>query len=246
MNEDRAVIKPAQISGRRHSRGFTLIELAVVLVVIGLIVSAVTIGRDLVRNSGYERIASQFVQGWSTAFDNYYVATGGVPGDSVTNPTGQVPMTKVNGKITGLCGDKLRNAFLKAGVAMPGGRAADKPDHYGYEDTHGIPHDLTVCMASVKWSDPGASVGNYVLHQHNVLQVKGMTPSLARYLDHFFDGRTDARFGRFRLSTKAASTSSTESDWPLNETAAYNSSANNTGSDITQSAEEDGDLLLSR
>jgi len=240
MNEHRAVIMPAQISGRRHSRGFTLIELAVVLVVIGLIVSAVTIGRDLVRNSGYERIASQFVQGWSTAFDNYYVATGGVPGDNVTSPTGQV-----NASTTALCGKALRDAFLKAGVAMPGGRTQNQPDHYGYEDSHGIPHDLTVCMASVQWSDPGASSGNYVVHQHNVLQITGMTPSLARYLDHFFDGRTDARFGRFRRAAWAASTDSTERDWPLDETAGYGGS-NGSGSDLSQSAEESGDLLLSR
>lgn len=241
MNKNRAASMSTNISQLRTSRGFTLIELSIVLVVIGLIVGAVTIGRDLVRNAGYEKMASQFVQGWSTAFDNYYVATGGVPGDSATNPTGEVNASSTKP----LCGTDLLNAFLKAGVAMPGGRAHSQPDHYGYEDSHGIPHDLTVCMASVSWSDPGASVGQFVLHQHNVLQLKGMTPSLVRYLDNFFDGRTDARFGRFRSDALVASTSNNETDWPLDETAKYGGS-NGSGSDISQSAELDGDLLLSR
>ena len=55
---------------RAHpSRGFTLLELSVVLVIIGLIIGAVTIGKDVQRNAAYQRIATEFVQGWAIGYD---------------------------------------------------------------------------------------------------------------------------------------------------------------------------------
>lgn len=228
------------LASRPFSAGFTLVEMAVVLVVIGLIISAVTLGRGVVRNADYEHIASHFVQGWSMVYNNYYVATGDVPGDSSTSPTG-----RINGNNKPLCGTGLRDAFLGAGVAMPEGRAHGKPDHYGYQDDHGIPHDLQVCMLNADWSDPGASVGQYVSHQHNVLKITGLTPSLAEYLDKFFDGKADARFGNFRLAAYADSQKDKSEKWPLNETARLGAT-NGSGSDITQSAEVTAYLRLNQ
>ncbi len=192
--------RPAPTStGRRGQAGFSILELSAVLVVIGLIVGAVTIGRDVQRNAVYQRIASDFVQGWAIAYDRFVDGTGRPPGDSAVAPTGIV-----NGApTTPLCGAALLNAMQAAGVEMPAGRAEGFADRYVYLDSNGNPQELVICFANVPWSEPGAAVGTYVARPRNVMELRGMTPALATLLDNAFDSRVDATFGRFREQAQA-------------------------------------------
>jgi len=80
-------MSPVDVSRRARQRGFTLIEMAVVLLVIGLILGAVSIGRDLQRQAEYKSIAQKFVYQWKVAYDAYYEKAGVVLGDSQIAPT---------------------------------------------------------------------------------------------------------------------------------------------------------------
>lgn len=71
----------------REQGGFTLIEMAVVLVIIGLILGAVSIGKDLQRNAEYKKVKQKFVDQWAQAYNEYYEKTGVVLGDSQVAPT---------------------------------------------------------------------------------------------------------------------------------------------------------------
>ena len=187
---------------RRGQAGFSLLELSVVLVIIGLIVGAVTIGRDVQRNAVYQRIASDFVQGWAIAYDRFYDGTGRPPGDSAVAPTGIV-----NGvTATPLCGVALLNAMQAAGVDLPTGRAEGSADRYVYLDSNGNPQELAICFSNVAWSEPGAAVGTYVSRTRNVMVLTGVTPALAALLDNAIDSLVDATFGRFREQAQANNT----------------------------------------
>lgn len=131
-------------------KGFSLVELSVVLVVIGLLVAAVTVGRDLQRNAVYQQVSTEFVQGWSVAYESHVDRTGVVPGDSQTNPT-----REVNEGSGALCGVALRNAMLAAGVRLPGGRAEGAEDRFAYLDANGNPQEVRLCFTSQDWSVPG-------------------------------------------------------------------------------------------
>ena len=72
---------------KKKQGGFTLIEMAVVLVIIGLILGAVSIGKDLQRNAEYKKIKQKFVDQWAEAYNEYYEKTGVVLGDSQIAPT---------------------------------------------------------------------------------------------------------------------------------------------------------------
>lgn len=67
-----------------RQQGFTLVELAVVLAVIGLIIGAVAIGKDVQRNAEYTKIKNKFIDQWEQAYMQYYQRVGGVLGDSQT------------------------------------------------------------------------------------------------------------------------------------------------------------------
>jgi hypothetical protein len=74
------------------------------------------------------------------------------------------------------------------------------------------------------WADPGSSVGSYVLRPRNVMSIKQLTPALANMLDAQIDGKSDARFGRFRETSQAAqNTVTTPVAWSVDERMAYGS-----------------------
>lgn len=222
-------------------KGFTLVELSVVLVVIGLILGAVAIGRDLQRNAAYQRISTDFVQGWLLAYDGFVAGTGIVPGDNAAAPTG-----RVNAGTDALCGRDLVNAFLAAGIRVPEGRAEDQRSHAAYLDSNGNPQDVEVCFQNVTWAEPGASVGSYEQRPRNVMVLKGVTPALAMLLDSQIDGHPDARFGRVREVRLAGNASVTTGQaWSVDERMAYGSTTA-TGRDEDQVAVVEAVVQMTR
>jgi len=199
--------------------GFTLVEMSIVLVIIGLIIGAVSIGKDLQRNAVYQQVSSNFVQAWSQAYQNYFNKTGIVIGDSASAPT-----LKVDGANTTpgeICTTTLHGFMDAAGIRMPAGRSEGIEHAFAYLDSNGNPQETTVCFQNVNWAEPGATSG-YVTRTRNVMVIKSLTPDLARFLDAQIDGKTDARFGLFREDSAANSTAvSTSQDWSVDNTRAY-------------------------
>lgn len=68
------------ISAPAARKGFTLIELSIVLVIIGLIVGGVLVGRDLIRSSAARAQISQ-IASYNTAVNTFTGKYNGLPGD---------------------------------------------------------------------------------------------------------------------------------------------------------------------
>lgn len=201
----------------RAQRGFTLLELSITLLVIGLLLGAVAVGRDLQRAAANQRLSTDFVQGWQLAYETYLNGVGRPPGDDPADPSG-----KVNGGSTELCGTPMINAFLASGIRLPEGRAEGQPDRQVYLDSNGNPQEVQVCFRNVTWAEAGDSVGTYVQRPRNVMVLKGVTYSLAAMLDQQIDGRADARFGRLRDVLYAGDHLVTTGQiWPLDDRMAY-------------------------
>jgi prepilin-type N-terminal cleavage/methylation domain-containing protein len=103
---------------RASQSGFTLIELTLVLAIIGLIIGAIAIGKDVQRNAEYTKITNKFTGQWKMAYDQYYQRTGTVVGDCQ-----QAPSFMVNGSETSLGADPA--------CTRPGGQAmAGIPENF--------------------------------------------------------------------------------------------------------------------
>lgn len=227
-------------SGKNLSQGFTLVEMSIVLVVIGLILGAVSIGKDLQRNAEYQKISSQFVQGWAQAYQNYFQRTGVVLGDSPASPTLRVDGASATPNE--ICDVALFGLMDAAGINMPAGRAEGAEDRAVYLDTNGNPQETRICFRNLDWSIPGETSG-YVVRKRNVMIIYSLTPDFARFLDAQIDGNSDSRFGAFRESMQADSLGVDSQSWSLDNRRAFDATSN-TNQDESQIAVLTGYYLM--
>jgi prepilin-type N-terminal cleavage/methylation domain-containing protein len=98
---------------RSKNAGFTLIELSIVLVVIGLIIAAVLKGEDLIQNARMLNFVTNPVQKAQVAAMAYYDRTGQFPDKSGTNgPLYQMYQAGINGVLD------LKNPFTQGSDSL--------------------------------------------------------------------------------------------------------------------------------
>lgn len=114
---------------RRAAKGFTLIELTIVLAIIGLIIGAIAVAKDVQRNAEYSKVANKFLTQWKMAYDQYYQRTGTVVGDCQ-----QAPTYMVNGSETTFAGAA---ACARAGQAGNAGIPENFAGNRGFKICEG-------------------------------------------------------------------------------------------------------------
>jgi prepilin-type N-terminal cleavage/methylation domain-containing protein len=141
MNTQKTVIK----SGRQG--GFTLVEIAIVLVIIGLILGALSVGKDVQRNAEYQKVSNKFIYEWKKSYDGYYSRAGVVLGDNQT-----APVVMVDGNSVTIGGQP-------AGTANLNGNVPGVPASYG-NTGHRICNGQGFAQNSVGAGDPDLSAQN--------------------------------------------------------------------------------------
>lgn len=210
---------------RRAQGGFSLVEMAVVLVIIGLILGAVMIGRDAQRNAEYVKIRQTFVNQWAVAYNAYFQRTGVPVGDDPT-----LPQLMVNGKAFLSSTGGTTSGGNMTGVQSPpmichGTAPKNMPGAASLSATADSTQDLRDLMLRAGVQLPqGRGQGfedRYVYLDSNgnpqelqvcfrwnppgtpsgagnVMVIAGLTPDLARSLAAAINGSAGASSGSFR------------------------------------------------
>lgn len=237
---------------RQSQGGYTLVEIAMVLAVIGLIVGGMSIAKEVVREAEYSRIQNKFLMPWKTAYDLYYQRTGTVLGDSQIAPTFMI--NGFEAQAIGTAGDRpgVAASYNNTGLRICQGRGYEN-NSVGAGDPAGLAlqklHDL-FDRAGVRMP-AGRAEGQedrYVYQDSNgnpaevqicfqwnpdkqtsgagnAMVIRGLTPDLARKLDQAIDGKADALEGRFRQQNSNSNLTEGSSQMPGHEWLANNTYA---------------------
>ena len=103
----------------RNQKGFTLVEIAIVLVIIGLLIGGVLQGRSMIQNARVKRVVSD-MEGLRTAVLTFQDRYGMLPGDEndANNPPGDTKNGNNNGQMAETAGWEMQDLRL-AGL-IPG------------------------------------------------------------------------------------------------------------------------------
>ncbi|MBW1822861.1 MAG: prepilin-type N-terminal cleavage/methylation domain-containing protein [Deltaproteobacteria bacterium] len=179
----------------KNDKGFTLIEMAIVLIIIGIIIGAIVKGKDIIRSGEQKKIYSVFLNAWRTTYLNFYDRTGKILGDTNndrhadTNPAHRGNPPSDNGRDALISGDKAHHPPNYYGLAQIGLEApktnTDKPWKYRYSDSTGKGHELTIAFDF----DPKG--------KYNYMQISSIPNELCIAMDTMIDGEADGAKGDF-------------------------------------------------
>jgi len=179
-----------------NNKGFTLIEMAIVLIIIGIIIGAVVKGKDLVRSAEQKRLYSKFLNSWEVAYNAYYDRTGRILGDTATDDN--------SGTRDGHCSNpsdaNLNGQLTRVGLEAPSGGPTGSIISRTYTDSQGRPNTITVTF-------------RYDAAQGNYIRMDQVPNELGMAWDRIIDGEMDGTTGDF-LYIPNTTAMGTENDWP--------------------------------
>lgn len=192
----------------RNGKGFTLVELAIVLVIIGIILGAVLKGQDLIASSKAKRIQKD-MQGFEAMIWTYYDRTGRLPGDC--NSNGIVNSTPPPGA-TGTA--PSNNATPTADYCMNILQTSETMNA-PFSDLRSVgiaPRGTPNTVLAKHQMNDFYAIGSATVNTitYNAIVVYGIPTWMAKMIDVSIDGTVSGTAGRVRQYTTAAAGSA----WP--------------------------------
>lgn len=179
-----------------NSKGFTLIVMAIVLIIIGIIIGAVVKGKDLASSAEQKRLYSKFLNSWEVAYNAYYDRTGRILGDTATNDN--------SGTRDGHCSNpsdaNLNGQLTMVGLEPPSAGPTGSIISRTYADSQGRPNTITVTF-------------RYDAAQGNFIRMDVAPNEVGMAWDRIIDGEMDGTTGDF-LYIPNTTAMGTENDWP--------------------------------
>ncbi len=186
-----------------EQKGFTLIEMAIVLIIIGIIIGAVVKGKDIIRSGEQKKLYSTFLNAWEVSYSSYYDRTGWILGDDTSNDNasrdGQCGVVGGSGRDP--ASEANLNAQLTAiGLERPSEGPTGATNVRTYTDSNGNFATITI---NFLWD---TNYGNYI-------SMAAIPNELGMAWDRIVDGQMDGTAGNFLYIPTSAAMSATNA-WP--------------------------------
>ncbi|MBD3809607.1 MAG: prepilin-type N-terminal cleavage/methylation domain-containing protein, partial [Sulfuricurvum sp.] len=164
-------------------RGFTLIELSIVLIIIGLIIGGVMKGTDMINSSEQKRFYNTFVKGWQVAVNQYRDRTGQILGDGTANGGNAATTNGVFDNVNLSTTNTVQTRMREIGLDVPITNTSPDGGSYRIEGKY---TSQTVVAAL-------QSAGG-----RNVLRLNNVPTDVALAVDTMIDKTADAGLGNCR------------------------------------------------
>jgi len=185
----------------KSEKGFTLIEMAIVLIIIGIIIGAIVKGKDIIKSAEQKKLYTKYVRSWQLAYNNYYDRTGWILGDEASNDN-----ANRDGQCDPLATAANLEAQLKAiGLTPPVQGPTGSSLVRTYADSLGVQRTLTLAFAY------NVNIGNFI-------RIRGIPNDLGIAWDRLIDDINDGTAGDLRYAANY-NAPQTNVAWPSAETA---------------------------
>lgn len=170
----------------RNRKGFSLVEIAIVLVIIGIIIGAIVKGQDLILNSRAKQVTN-VVQTWNNIAHAFFDRNGRWPGDLGKNGViGDDAVDKASAAVTAIGELEATMQNAPANPVVVGGISFWV--YFGNVTvTSGVRNAMIICADA-------ACTGTFSADQLEYIKV----------IDTAIDGVADAGLGQFRSMINAA------------------------------------------
>ena len=174
----------------KMKRGFSLIEIGIVMVVIGLIIAAVMKGKDVIKNAEVKEINQNFMAKWVNVADTFYDKVG-------YNLTGQnksfTYMSRADGTQEDNCTALLDQLGNEAGIKLEK-LVKTNTDSYCQARLAGeFTDEVTVSVGFVSAYVDAPNEGNLT---RNLVVFNNVPTDVAIALDKLLDGTIDGERGK--------------------------------------------------
>jgi prepilin-type N-terminal cleavage/methylation domain-containing protein len=172
--------------------GFTLVELSIVLVIIGLIVSGILVGQDMIRAAEIRSTVSQ-IESYNTAVNTFRDKYRNIPGDMLQTDAARFGFISVGGR-TGAPGLGDGNRLVHAGAVAVGNPFTER---YLGGETALFWRDLSQANLI---GDNFSTAGVGVTETANAAQVASFLPAASIGQGHYFTVHAQNGRNHFSIS----------------------------------------------
>jgi prepilin-type N-terminal cleavage/methylation domain-containing protein len=199
----------------KQRKGFTLVELSIVLIIIGLIIGGVLKGTDLINSARTKKVYTTWIKGWQIAVNTYQDKTGQVLADGAANGGAGVSDGLFDNILlsnTTVIQARLMAVGLDVPITNTGGSASPTAITSPAGGSYQLEGKDRAGLSTMRLVFRNFSGSN-----RNVLELTQVPNDVAMAIDTMIDGAADAGLGNCRLNTAARA--GTTLQWPASNAA---------------------------
>ena len=169
---------------KKSQAGFTLVELAIVMIIIGLLIGGVLKGQELINNARVTSTAGQ-VSGFQAALTSFRDMYAGYPGD-ILNPGNRIPNCTDACAVAGDANNRIDGVDIDAAIATVNNENSAAWQQLAAADLiSGVQGNLAAGAATaIGVSTPAANIGGgwHIGYHNGVGDLGDGTPRAGHYL----------------------------------------------------------------
>jgi len=187
-------------------KGFTLVELSIVLVIVGLMIGGVMKGTDMINSAEQKKMYNTWIKGWQLAISQYQDRTGQVLADGIVNGgTAAAPngtFDNIDLSVVATVAQRLRAVGLDVPITSTTTAANDGGSYI-------IKGKFTRGTSVMSLNN-----ANINTNARNILQLTNVPADVALAIDTIIDGVADAGQGNCVRNTAIAGAVPVATPWP--------------------------------